>query len=368
MSFSGTNRSCERRIPKLRFLPDSLWMFAALVGLGGTGAASAADEIGRDFAHTALARQTLLQDPRLAGLNVGVKVHDRVAVLWGTVPTLDLARRAEDLLRALPEFRIVRSELEIDSFETPGNVVEPPTHLPEPREPRETPKGPPVPAPVAPVAPIVAQWTPKAPAASTPVTLPRPAPTAAIPAAPRPTAPTPAALAAAVPSESLPVVGEISLRLPVPAPEPERVVRRDKTDATPHPSVNKASRLPIGFLAEADTHRRAPFLRLLRRSTSAETLTSQTVPPAAPAPPAPLVLLGSLEPCPPEASSAVSAQTTALEQAIRKVQDGEFRFRAVQIEVREGVVTLRGPAHQPATQDLARLVARLPGVERVVVR
>src|SRR5262249_43386471 len=162
MSFAGANRSWARWLPKLRFLPGDLCIVVVLVGLGAAGAAvpaahaavAAMGEVSRDFAHTALARQTLLRDPRLAGLNVGVKVHDRVAVLWGTVPTLDLARRAEELLRALPDFRQVRSELEIDSLRGLGNAADSPAYLPEPHDSR-TPKGPPVPAPVAPVAPPV---------------------------------------------------------------------------------------------------------------------------------------------------------------------------------------------------------------------
>jgi hypothetical protein len=66
-----------------------------------------------------LARQTLYQDKLLGPLNLGVRVHHRVAVLWGPVPSADLARRAVELLRRLPTLVEVRDELNIQPPEEP---------------------------------------------------------------------------------------------------------------------------------------------------------------------------------------------------------------------------------------------------------
>lgn len=60
------------------------------------------------------ARKALLQDPVLGPLNLGVKVTKRVAVLWGPVPSAEVAGRAVALLEKLPGLVAVRNELEID--------------------------------------------------------------------------------------------------------------------------------------------------------------------------------------------------------------------------------------------------------------
>lgn len=67
-----------------------------------------------DVRHTLLARQALAADPLLGRLNLGVRVHQRVAVLWGPVPSAALKQRAEEVLRQLPDFLEVRNELTIE--------------------------------------------------------------------------------------------------------------------------------------------------------------------------------------------------------------------------------------------------------------
>ncbi len=64
-----------------------------------------------DLIFTVKASQRLQQDEVLAPLNVGVRVRNRVAVLWGPVPSVELALRAEAKLRAMIEFVDVRNEL-----------------------------------------------------------------------------------------------------------------------------------------------------------------------------------------------------------------------------------------------------------------
>src|SRR5437762_2073213 len=55
----------------------------------------------RDLYLTIQARRALLRDKELGGLNVGVQVRNRVAILWGPVPTVELAFKAEVCLREL---------------------------------------------------------------------------------------------------------------------------------------------------------------------------------------------------------------------------------------------------------------------------
>src|SRR5437870_2837391 len=64
-----------------------------------------------DLHYAVQACQRLQQDEALAPLNIGVRVRNRVAVLWGPVPSVALALRAEAKLRAMIEFADVRNEL-----------------------------------------------------------------------------------------------------------------------------------------------------------------------------------------------------------------------------------------------------------------
>jgi hypothetical protein len=92
-------------------------------------------EIDRDLRQTVRARQVLLQDPDLALLNLGVAVRDRVATLWGPVPSAQASLRAERALRRLVEIADVRNELEVNAFADTGVELVPslgvPTYLPD---------------------------------------------------------------------------------------------------------------------------------------------------------------------------------------------------------------------------------------------
>lgn len=76
------------------------------------GAESSAD-FGQDLMLTVLARKALLDDRELAPLNLGVRVHNRVASLWGPVPSPLLADRAIRMLSSLPELVQVRNDMHI---------------------------------------------------------------------------------------------------------------------------------------------------------------------------------------------------------------------------------------------------------------
>ncbi len=70
-----------------------------------------------DMDQTLLARQALQDDPALAPLDLGVRVHNGVARLFGPVPSPALARRAVACLQALPALTGVRNELFPDPWD-----------------------------------------------------------------------------------------------------------------------------------------------------------------------------------------------------------------------------------------------------------
>jgi hypothetical protein len=76
------------------------------------------------------ARQALAQDSELGPLNLGVRVRQRVAVLWGPVPSADLGKRAVELVKRLPELIDVHSELHVQPVADPVLDYLPPMQPP----------------------------------------------------------------------------------------------------------------------------------------------------------------------------------------------------------------------------------------------
>jgi hypothetical protein len=93
------------------------WASTVRSGAGDEGYRAAHEQT--DLRLAALARQALQGHPRLAPWNLGVRVQDRIATLWGPVPSLAIGRIAEDQLRAMPELRGVRNELQVPAMEEP---------------------------------------------------------------------------------------------------------------------------------------------------------------------------------------------------------------------------------------------------------
>jgi hypothetical protein len=132
-----------------------------LICLGMVADGQAADDSDHDIRQTARARQALMRDPALAPLNLGIRVRNRVATLWGPVPTAELGFRAERILRSLFEIAEVHNDLEVSGHAaTP--VVEPvvapaaPSFLPAQLPPALPPRSPSPhvhPAPTAPSVP-----------------------------------------------------------------------------------------------------------------------------------------------------------------------------------------------------------------------
>src|SRR5262245_10360620 len=67
-----------------------------------------------DCRWTMQVRQSLLRDERLSDLNLGVTVHDHVAVLWGAVPSTELARLAVEKVQQIQGIAAVVNELYVD--------------------------------------------------------------------------------------------------------------------------------------------------------------------------------------------------------------------------------------------------------------
>lgn len=62
---------------------------------------------------TLRARQAIFSDPDLAPYNLGVSVREGAAILIGTVPSAELARRAIERVRQVAGLREVQSELSV---------------------------------------------------------------------------------------------------------------------------------------------------------------------------------------------------------------------------------------------------------------
>jgi hypothetical protein len=100
--------------------------FAVMVFFTGKVQGQALEEaLIRDLGQTIKARQVLQNDPQLGSLNLGVKVTNRVAVLWGPVPSPDLSLRAEQRLRGMFELVDVRNNLSIEADNEAAPLVSP---------------------------------------------------------------------------------------------------------------------------------------------------------------------------------------------------------------------------------------------------
>jgi hypothetical protein len=90
----------------------------------------------RDLWQTVQARKLLMEDALLGPLNLGVKVTNRAAVLWGPIPSQQLSLRAEQCLRTMFELTEVRNCLTIepmdDAFQRVPSPSGTPRFLPDP--------------------------------------------------------------------------------------------------------------------------------------------------------------------------------------------------------------------------------------------
>ncbi len=105
----------------------------ALLATRGLGAQTPDEALFRDLWQTVQARKAISDDPQLGTLNLGVKVANGVAVLWGPIPSQALSVRAEQRLRSMVELVEIRNQMSIepDDGVTP-RIPEAPRYLPEP--------------------------------------------------------------------------------------------------------------------------------------------------------------------------------------------------------------------------------------------
>jgi hypothetical protein len=246
-------------------IPRIAGCFGALLVVGLSPAClKAADPANRDLQYTVLARSALAKDRELAPLNLGVRVHNRVAVLWGPVPSVDLMQRAVQVLRNVPELLEVRNELHVEPGEMP-----PPLFLPE--------------------------------RTSSPAVLPGFSP----------------------PDETLP--GTFSRR---------------------------AARMP-GLPVPGETVLYKPAV--VNSPAGEEDGTRFVLPPI-------IIPAGGVAPAP------LPAKSTSLEEAVRRLQQTNPRFQGLRAVVLPGQIRLSGSAVSwEDVYGLASALARLPGVERVVL-
>lgn len=112
----------------------SLWTVLAVALVPAVGPAAPPEADFSDVLQTLRANKRLQQDDVLAPLNIGIKVRGRIAVLWGPVPTAELASRAERSLRGMIELIEVRNEMIVipeDLRDVPIPEAPAPLFLPE---------------------------------------------------------------------------------------------------------------------------------------------------------------------------------------------------------------------------------------------
>jgi osmotically-inducible protein OsmY len=207
---------------------------------------TAAEATDRDWLLSVRARAALRQDAQLGPLNLGVSVRGAIVTVWGSVPSLAAARRAEALLGRVPGVGGVHSELRVVAPDDPQQKI----LAPAPAPPRTAP-------------PVLSEPPPLKP-------------------------------------------GALTGRVAEPEPSPLVVTPVIKVPSQP----------------------RAP------------------------------------EPTPPAAAQPQADLATVIE----RLHQQDARFRAIQVEVRGGVVRLRGSPRQAADViGLATAVSQVPGVERVLV-
>ena len=99
------------------------------------GPARIGGDLSRDLRQTIQARRLLADDPDLAPWNIGVIVQDRVATLWGPVPSAEVAFRAEICLKSMIELTEIRNELFmselIKPMRVPLKINNPPMLIPQ---------------------------------------------------------------------------------------------------------------------------------------------------------------------------------------------------------------------------------------------
>jgi osmotically-inducible protein OsmY len=216
----------------------------------------------RDLQLTVHVRRALREDDNLVSVNVGVRVRDGVAILWGPVPSAEVVTKALARVEKVQGILGVRNETYIA---LPDRNLEP------------------IPIPLVP--------------------------------------PDPQRSASASPD---PASGSLNSLTTTAREGPD-----DGAASDPPPAAGRRA-IP---------------------STSPEAPTAEHTPRARPV------------------SRPAPAPAESLSAAVATLRTGETRFRTLRVEVKGGTVVVAGAAErQEDVMALARLISRLPGVERVVTK
>lgn len=136
LEFAGKGNAGSLRRRACCFGLFSMFVLAGAIGPGQTFAGVVLhSESAEDLMLTVLARRALLADRDLAGLNLGVRVKQREATLWGPVPSLTLMQRALAMMSTLPELVQIRNEMHIANDDERFSVPTLPGPMPLPRRP-----------------------------------------------------------------------------------------------------------------------------------------------------------------------------------------------------------------------------------------
>jgi len=293
--------------PTVRVAKRAVLLLAVWIGVTGSHSSAGQwmEPLHRDVYLTVKARQLLLEQSRLKALDLGLRVQNGVAVLWGPVSSLELGYLAENCLRGMVELVGVRNELHLQRNDLLIDAPQPAPWLPDkgPVSPRRKPKTSSAPGMLAGfMGASMHREVTKAEgksAAGMLLTSPRPA-------SPRP------------PSSGLKVTPAVKLEAPVPA------------------------------VAEkpAEHELELPEVRL-----------------SLPGQPAEAVPAAALQPAKPPAAA------NPLAKLILELQSKQPRFRAIHFEI-DGAKVILGasPEQAEALHEMARTVAQLAGVARVVIR
>jgi hypothetical protein len=217
----------------------------------------------RDLQLTVHIRRALREEEALASVNVGVRVRDGVAVLWGPAPSAEVIAKAVARAAQVQGIFSVRNELYVTA---PDRNLDP-------------------------------------------------------------------------------------IPIPLIAPDPQR-----SASASPDPASGSLSSLTT-------TAREA-----LDAGTANDSSTTTSSPPASHAP-LPDEQTADHSPRARPVSRPASTPPEVLAAAVARVRAGEPRFRTLRIDVRGGTVVVAGSAdREEDVMALARLISRLPGVDRVVTK
>jgi osmotically-inducible protein OsmY len=285
------------------------------------------DSTAHDLELTLRAREALLRDPELRRSRLGVNVFHRRATLWGEVTTPQVGERARQCLQRLVELQEIREEWHVIGPEAK------PDQMPLRQQ-------------VPPGDPVVAQSVRVRGALVGRPDADALAPGRALLWQPlenrrRPTAGEESASLSARPE------GRSASNEAMPAPQKLRQELGWRPGPIgPVPKLPDRGNEPAGSMA-------LPIIRLAGPTAAAASLGQSAV----------------KQPESNQVSASPKTGNPLLTKSIESLRSSHARFVKLRVELKEGIAFLSGAAsHWEDVYDLARAIARLPGVQRVELK